>query len=74
MGRVQREKLGYALEVATRVSLPRAEDLTPFIPTEITQGNPLDTVDLIPSEVDALEAIELPDSEQPEKFWAVCVF
>ncbi|PNY23162.1 Uncharacterized protein TCAP_06898 [Tolypocladium capitatum] len=47
---------------------PEPEDLMPVTPND---DSGLDTVDWTPSEVDALEAIELPASEQPKKFWAV---
>ncbi|KAM4066405.1 hypothetical protein HRG_000512 [Hirsutella rhossiliensis] len=50
---------------------PEPEDITAFEPTNNTEDNPLDTMDLTPSETDALETIELPRSEQPKKFWAI---
>ncbi|KAM4065198.1 hypothetical protein HRG_004465 [Hirsutella rhossiliensis] len=58
---------------------PEPEDLTHFTPSDhlkdsplkLRDFNPLETMDFTPSETDALEAIELPSPEQPEKFWAV---
>ncbi|KJZ74045.1 hypothetical protein HIM_06494 [Hirsutella minnesotensis 3608] len=53
---------------------PEPEDYATFEPTDSNPNDPLDDIELTPSEVDALEAIDLPRSEQPKKFWAVYPF
>lgn len=49
---------------------PEPEDLTPI---NNMKDSPLDTMDMdfTPSEIDDLETIELPDSEQPDGFWMI---
>ncbi|CZR50564.1 uncharacterized protein PAC_00438 [Phialocephala subalpina] len=49
---------------------PEPEDLTPI---KNMKDSPLDTMDMdfTPSEIDDLETIELPDSEQPKGFWTI---
>jgi hypothetical protein len=49
---------------------PEPEDLTPF---NNMRDSPLDTteMDFTPSEIDDLETVELPSSEQPKGFWYI---
>ncbi|KAI0976971.1 hypothetical protein F4678DRAFT_456251 [Xylaria arbuscula] len=50
---------------------PEPEDLTPI---DIIRDSPLEAaedMEFTPSEIDELEAIELPESEQPEGFWVI---
>ncbi|KAJ2898969.1 uncharacterized protein MKZ38_003538 [Zalerion maritima] len=50
---------------------PEPEDLTPI---DNMQNSPLDAaanMEFTPSEIDELETIELPRSEQPEGFWVI---
>ncbi|KAF4506518.1 hypothetical protein G6O67_006596 [Ophiocordyceps sinensis] len=50
---------------------PEPEPLEHFEPTSDEEDNPIETMELTPSEIDALEAIELPSSELPDKFWTI---
>jgi hypothetical protein len=55
---------------------PEPEDLTYLIPAandniDNMEDSLLDIGDFTPSEIDALDAIELPTSEQPERFWTI---
>lgn len=50
---------------------PEPEGLPYLEPPDDSKINLLDSIEFTPSEVDALEAIELPSSEWPDKFWAI---
>ncbi|KJZ74770.1 hypothetical protein HIM_05887 [Hirsutella minnesotensis 3608] len=50
---------------------PEPEDFSQFDPEGGIRVDPLESIELTPSEIDALEAIDLPPSEQPKKLWSI---